>query len=322
MTVCSQNKPPPIRCGAAAIVIVLIVVSIAAVLSLTFVASQSTAVGIAENAERHSKARLIAEAGLNMAISEVSNNANWRSDYTNGVWVTNESYAGGAFSINGEDGEDTNDDGVVDGDSNLMDDHNDTLTLSVVGKYGGMSHKVKAVLIPQAATFQPRLLFVVRDLSPLTAQDQAKKTQLEAWGYTVTEIESVDTQANFDAGVAANDVVYISEELSSSNLGTKLTSAAIGIVSEEAYSNDEFGISSSRAGYIDTQIEIFDNSHYITAPFSIGTLTIATGSTDFQIASGTLAQGMQGARDQLFYRTALALDQDVALVLSKPVNGA
>ena len=138
------------------------------------------------------------------------------------------------------------------------------------------------------STISNNLLFVVLDATTLTAQDQAKKHLIESWGYAVTPIEATVTQAEFDAAVAANSVAYISEEIHSDDLGTKLKDAPLGIVCEEGYSNDEFGISSDRVGYLDSQVDIV-NSHYITAPFSTGALTITISPTDLQSTSGTLA---------------------------------
>jgi len=71
------------------------------------------------------------------------------------------------------------------------------------------------------------ILLVVPDAASLTAQDAAKKTLMESWGYTVAPISAIDTQANFDAAVATSGAAYVSETINSNNLNTKLTSATI-----------------------------------------------------------------------------------------------
>ena len=77
------------------------------------------------------------------------------------------------------------------------------------------------------------VLLVVPDAASLGAQDTSKKALIETWGYTVVPISANDTQANFDAAVATSDAAYISEEITSGDLGTKLTNACIGVVNDE-----------------------------------------------------------------------------------------
>ena len=137
------------------------------------------------------------------------------------------------------------------------------------------------------------VLLVVPDAASLGAQDLDKKALIETWGYTVVPISANDTQANFDAAVATSDAVYISEEISSGDLGTKLRNATIGVVIDETALTDEFGISSATAGYTSTDIDVTDNSHYITSSFSTGPLTIASPGQELHTVSGTIAAGAQ-----------------------------
>lgn len=137
------------------------------------------------------------------------------------------------------------------------------------------------------------LLFVVANAGSLTAQETVRRMQIDVWGYDVTLIDDGDSQANYNAAAAANDVVYISEEVVSTTLGTKLTNAAIGVVNEEADLNDELGVSSSGAWPSAATITINNNSHYITSPFSTGALTLLTASQSVTAASGTLAPCLQ-----------------------------
>ena len=112
------------------------------------------------------------------------------------------------------------------------------------------------------------VLLVVADKTTPSAQDSAKKTLIETWGYTATMIEAIESQANFDAAVATSDVAYVSEEIDSTNLTNKLTNACIGVVSEEVVITSDLGVSTSYGGYTSDTIDITNSSHYITSSFS------------------------------------------------------
>jgi len=131
-----------------ALLLALIAVAISATLALSFLSAQSTSIGIARNIHDHPPARYVAESGLALAIAHVQSNATWRTDRPNGTWVTDESFAGGTFTIVGVDGEDTDGDGVVDGDGDLADDPGDPLTLTATGVVDSAGHVVRAVLTP------------------------------------------------------------------------------------------------------------------------------------------------------------------------------
>ncbi|MCP4246331.1 MAG: LamG domain-containing protein [bacterium] len=135
-----------------ALLLVLVALVVAAVLAATFLGAQSTTIGIAGNIDHHSQARYVAESGLELAIAYVRDNDNWRTDQSHGTWVTDESSGAGTFTVLGEDGEDTDGDGTVNGDGDLSDDSDDLLTLTVTGKVNGTSHVVRAVLTPEGQT--------------------------------------------------------------------------------------------------------------------------------------------------------------------------
>jgi hypothetical protein len=137
------------------------------------------------------------------------------------------------------------------------------------------------------------ILLVVPDAASLTAQDAAKKALIESWGYAVFLISASDLQADFDAAVAVSDAVYVSEEVVSTDVGTKLKDATIGVLLEEDALTDEMGISSTSTNYTSAAIDIVDNTHYITSPFSLGSLTIANSAQEFTTVSGTLSPDLQ-----------------------------
>jgi hypothetical protein len=134
-----------------------------------------------------------------------------------------------------------------------------------------------------------RLLFVVGNSGSLTTQESTRKTMFEALGYTVTLLTASSAQGSYDTAAAANDVAYISEEVSASDVSTKLKSKSLGVVNEELGLADDFAISSSMANSSATAITIASNTHFITSAFSTGSLTITSSSQSLNTYSGTLA---------------------------------
>ena len=141
---------------------------------------------------------------------------------------------------------------------------------------------------------KPHVLLVVHDLPNLTAQDAQKKNLIESWGYPVQLIQSTEPQANFDQALTNVDEVYISEDVESNNLNTKLYAAAIGVVNEEPYLMDEFRLSSNNPSsvYKDDAIVILDNTHPVTSVFPAGMLTICSSKQWLGGLSSSLAPGV------------------------------
>jgi hypothetical protein len=142
------------------------------------------------------------------------------------------------------------------------------------------------------------LLFVVTDVNNPTAQESLREGLIETWGYTVTLIDDADSQANYDAAVVVNDVAYVSSDIDATSLGVKLVNAPIGILSEESNLDEEFGF--GQEGYVfkdRDEIQIRDNTHYITSPFSNGLLTITTSLQELHLITSTLGDGFQPLAD-------------------------
>jgi hypothetical protein len=157
--------------------------------------------------------------------------------------------------------------------------------------YALSAKEIAAIMAPSTAG---NALLVVGSPSSLTAQESLRKAQLEAWEYEVTLIDESDTQANFDAAVALNDVAYVPEDVSASTLSTKLVGAPIGVVVEHGDSYDDFGVTTGSAGSQSaTQIDVLSNDHWITEPFSTGNLTICSSSQPMNSVSASLARGAQ-----------------------------
>ena len=144
-----------------------------------------------------------------------------------------------------------------------------------------------------------RLLLVVTDAGSLTAQETARQSLIESWGYTVTLIDDDDSQTNFDTALATNDVVFVSEEVSTSSLGTKLLGATIGVVNESATVASNLELVADHFDTISgTSFVIEDNTHYITQDFALGELTILTSSSQLLSKDDDLAAGIVGLGSQ------------------------
>ena len=160
------------------------------------------------------------------------------------------------------------------------------------------------------------VLLVVDDAITLNAQDLAKKSMMEGWGFTVNVIDSADSQAAFDAAVAVNDVAFISEDIVAGDLGSKLREAPIGVVAEEANLIDtEFGTASSIAwDSAQTAINIDDNSHYITSTLSTGSVTVFTTAESMAYIDGTAAPDLAQLGSSPLGTALFAIDAGQELV--------
>jgi len=119
------------------LVFVLLAVVVAATLAGSYLGGQSTSIGIARNVDNQARARFVAETGLELAVAHVRANSSWRTDHSQGNWVVDDPFAGGTFTVLGEDGADADGDGVIanpaEGDGDLADDASDLLTLTATG---------------------------------------------------------------------------------------------------------------------------------------------------------------------------------------------
>lgn len=138
------------------------------------------------------------------------------------------------------------------------------------------------------ALASPTVLFVVNNSSSLEAQESAKRTLMQGWGYIVTPISASASQAAFDAALRAASCVYISETVLSGDVGTKLTGTVVGIVCEESSLSDELGISASMSTITDSQMNVINTTHYITSGLSSGTNTLFSASQPVRFLSGSL----------------------------------
>lgn len=284
-----------------AMLLVLAAVAMASILSFSYLVRQSTITGLSRNFDSHNRARFIAESGLAIALAHIRTTDDWRDGLSEGVWLSEQSYGGGTFTVSIVDGIEGN------GDGNLADDATDPVTLSVVGRYGDVTHTVRGAVTPSAATTDT-LLFVVPNAQNLGEQEQAKKAILEDWGYKVRPLAESATQVTFDSAVAEVDVVYVSENVSASRVSDKLRGAPVGVVNAEKNLADDLGFSSGTGAYTGQTVYIEDNTHYITAPFAVGELVIAGADSRLH----TARKSVSGDARILARRSA---DSDPALLI-------
>ncbi|MFK7788990.1 MAG: hypothetical protein AB8C95_05765, partial [Phycisphaeraceae bacterium] len=126
--------------------LVLIAVAMCTIMALSFLVAQEPTAVVASNIDRKTQARAIAESALKMAIDYVNEDADWRSDKTSGVWMTDASLDGGTFTLTGTDED----------DGDLADDTTDAVMLSVVASYGGVTHRVSARVTPGSGESLPQ----------------------------------------------------------------------------------------------------------------------------------------------------------------------
>lgn len=131
------------------------------------------------------------------------------------------------------------------------------------------------------------ILLVVVNAASLDAQEQARKTLMEGWGYTVVPISESERRSTYRSLCRASSMAYICETVRASSVRRKLTSTTIPIVTEEAELSDELGIAGSMTAMTDRRVEIADNTHYITSAFSLGPLTLFNTDQPVRYLSGS-----------------------------------
>ncbi|GEM_PF-1436106 len=113
--------------------------------------------------------------------------------------------------------------------------------------------------------FGTKVLLVVVDGDSLHSEEATKRSWMEDWGFIVEPISASVTATEFEEATARNDVIYVSETVLSSTLGTKATAATIGLVCEESHLTDELGMVSglgnaSTREYLDSNV----GTHFLT----------------------------------------------------------
>ncbi|MBX3434119.1 MAG: LamG domain-containing protein [Pirellulales bacterium] len=126
-----------------------------------------------------------------------------------------------------------------------------------------------------------------------SSSENARKTQFEGWGHTVTTIADESSQSAFDTAMSGVDVVYIPMTVEDWILTNKCKNTTKGVVCEERYLDDDMGFSTGTgwdAGH--NQTEILDNTHSVTTGLSTGYVTIVSSSQQVALMNPTVASGM------------------------------
>ncbi len=129
-----------------------------------------------------------------------------------------------------------------------------------------------AGLEPPGATV--RLLYVVTDVDFPLADEITRESLFLAWGFEVTRIACNGPSGAFTSAMNLNDAVYLSMHLSSANLGTKLQNVNIGVANEHLEQMDILGFCQSSKATTQSDVQVTDNTHYITTDLAISALTI------------------------------------------------
>ncbi|MCU7935398.1 MAG: DNRLRE domain-containing protein [Candidatus Thiodiazotropha sp. (ex Dulcina madagascariensis)] len=146
--------------------------------------------------------------------------------------------------------------------------------------------------------------------SDLGSTDRKRKDVIDSWGY---DVDTYDDGLLWSLNTSNYDVVYISSTASASTVGTYFTNKTIGVVSEQGELNDELGIASGSAWPVGNSITITDSSHYITQPFSPGSLTIYQGDMEGLTVSGSEAPEIETLADWVGNGALVTLDMGAAL---------
>jgi hypothetical protein len=136
------------------------------------------------------------------------------------------------------------------------------------------------------------LLFVVANPRSLTSGEQGRQALMTSWGYSVALIGADETQANIDTAANTAVAVYVSGDITAAYLGSKLTSAAIGVVNEEGESAPYLGLGNGYGTNDYTNVSVVNTSHYIMQGFSTGWLSIVQSTQTLQGMNGQAANGL------------------------------
>jgi hypothetical protein len=84
------------------------------------------------------EARLHAQSAIELGLLFVQTNPNWRSAWSNGTWIAEQSLGNGTYSLKGEDPD----------DGDLADSEYDPLVLTGIGACGIARHQTQVTLVP------------------------------------------------------------------------------------------------------------------------------------------------------------------------------
>jgi hypothetical protein len=131
------------------------------------------------------------------------------------------------------------------------------------------------------------LVLVTNNNGSLTAEETARRTQFQNWGYVVTTLWDGAAQATYDSAMAAAHVVFVPEESSAADVGYKLRNAAIGVVLEDLQLDAEMGLSST-----DSTSSSQTNMTIVDPAYGTGSVVIFSSAQPATVMQGTFAVGL------------------------------
>lgn len=139
------------------------------------------------------------------------------------------------------------------------------------------------MLLPGAAfSASANILMIVSNSASPNASDLAIAAYLTGYGLTIFYADDDDSEATYNSIIAANniDAVYISTSVGSSAIDDKARNLTVGGVTANGGSWDNMLLhcSGSSTQTDGTDINLVENSHFITQPFSTGNFTAYTGT--------------------------------------------
>lgn len=136
------------------------------------------------------------------------------------------------------------------------------------------------------------ILMLTNNSGSLTAVESTLKTRLEAAGWVINTLWDGDTQANYTAAYANNDVVYIPSDVSTTDMANKLRDCPIGVINEIVAYMDDLGLCTAAGTQTSvSSVNLTNNTHYISSGQVLGAFTL--GSITYPVAQrgGTTASG-------------------------------
>jgi hypothetical protein len=147
-------------------------------------------------------------------------------------------------------------------------------------------------LLASQGAFGLSVLMLTDSSGSMTSVESTLKSRLESAGFTVNTLWDGDSQSNYTAAFANNDVVYVPSDVSATDIGTKLRTCNIGVVNELVGFMDDLGLCTTAGTTTSVStITIATNSHYITSPFVTGAFTVGFSTYAVSQVGGTTASG-------------------------------
>ncbi|NJN36810.1 MAG: carboxypeptidase-like regulatory domain-containing protein [Nitrospiraceae bacterium] len=164
------------------------------------------------------------------------------------------------------------------------------VTVTVEGSFNGALYRAVQKVEPTVGGTTLHVVVIGNDGVP-SEQDRAKADLMRSWGYSVLLIAGDSSNAVYDAAFAQADVVYFSEDGTSSAVGNRLVNLTVGVVCEEQAYGDDLKMNTGGGTFNGSRINVINNSHPVTTGLPLGLLAITDSNTEFCRKTGTIAPG-------------------------------